>query len=729
MVELVHACSGRSRFRLPVLADRAVDVHYIRGYVEAVRGVRGVRVNPTARAVVVTHDDTAETRDAVVRALTALDRTRVPRRMGGARSKGDGVDATPLVVAGLSLALVPVLPAPLKALVTWAHIAGTVRDGVGALLSRGITVEVLDATAVALSAARRDWMTANVTQGLLSLATFVEGTTRRAADDLLMHLMRPDLAMVWVETEDGGRERVRARSLRPGQRVVVSAGESIAVDGTVAAGAATVNQAAVTGESLPIPKEPGDAVISGSVIEEGRLTVVAEQIGDATTMARIAQFLRDALETDTGMLSKAAELADRRVSITLLTGLAVFALTRDLRRLEALFLVDFACAVKLGTSVAIKAAMARAARQGALVKGGHALEGLAAADTVVFDKTGTLTHNALDVTEILCLGPLCRGEDDLLALVASVAEHSTHPVADAVVDLARRRHLGHIGHEAVDFVIGHGLTTTVDDRAILIGSRHYLEEHEGIDFDPFEDVLATLSARSGSLLYVGADGVPHGVIALRDRMRDDAPRVVSDLRAAGIEHVVMITGDHGPTARVLGERLGLDAVHDKVAPEMKAHIIRDLQAEGRRVAFVGDGVNDAPALMTADVGIAMPRGADIARATADVVLTEDDLAGVPRSRQLATRTLRLIERNFQTAAIINTALLAGAASGRLPPTLTALLHNGTTIGVLLTAFLGGGGGVTALGRAIRGPETAPPETIPDDVGSDGDRDLDQQKGL
>jgi len=704
MAELVHACPGRSRFRLPLLADRTVDVHYIQGYLEAISGVRRVRVNAKARTVVVEHDATDAARDAFDRALATLETTRIPRTLKPGRRTNGGVDATPLVLSALALAVVPMAPQPLKALITWAHISGTVREGLAALFTRGITVEVLDATAVSLSALRRDWITANVTQSLLSLATFVESTTRRAADDLLMHLMRPDLAMVWVETEDGGRQRVRAASLTPGQRVVVSAGETITVDGTVAEGMASVNQAAVTGESLPIPKEIGDSVISGSVVEDGRLTVVAEQIGDATTMARIAQFLRTALETDTGMLSKSAELADRRVSITLLTGLAVFVLTRDLRRLEALFLVDFSCAVKLGTSVAIKAAMARAAHHGALIKGGGALEALAAADTVVFDKTGTLTHNALDVTDIVCLGPHCKGEDDLLALVASVAEHTTHPVAAAVVDLARERRLAHIGHEAVDFVIGHGLSSTVNGRSVHIGSRHYLEEHEGIDFAPVEDVLADLSDRSGSLLYIGSGGQPHGVIALRDRMRDTAPAVVADLRAAGIEHLVMMTGDHGPTARLLGERLGLDAVHDRVAPEDKARIVQDLRAEGRRVAFVGDGVNDAPALMAADVGLAMPRGADIARATADVVLTEDDLEGVARSRALATQTLRLIDRNFQAAAIINTGLLAGAATGTLPPTLTALLHNGTTIGVLISAFLAGGGRVAALGRAVQNPD-------------------------
>jgi len=718
MVQLVHACPGRSRFRLPLLRDRTVDAYYVQGFLEAVPGVARVRLNPSARSVTVTHSDDPAVREAVADALAGLEEASLPRRLKGARPMASAADPTPLVAGAAAITLIPLLPPPLRALATWAHISGTVREGLGSLFTRGITVEVLDATAVTLSALRRDWMTANITQGLLSLATYVEGTTRRAADGLLMHLMRPDLAEVWIETDDGVQRKVPAHTVTEGQRVVVSAGETIPVDGTVADGVASVNQAAVTGESLPQPKEAGDSVISGSVVEDGRLIILAERIGNATTMARIAQFLRAALDDDTGALSKSADLADRRVALTLAAGLGVFALTRDLRRLEALFLVDYSCAVKLGTSVAIKSAMGRAAQQGVLIKGGAALEGLAAADTVVFDKTGTLTHNALDVTEITCLGPQCLGEDALLGLVASVAEHTTHPVAAAVVDLARQRRLAHFDHEAVDFVIGHGLSTTIDGRSIRIGSRHFLEEHEDIDFGPFEDVLETLTAGGDSLLYVGADGQPHGVIALRDRMRADAPEVVAALRAAGIERLVLITGDPGPSALELGERLALDQVHAGVAPEDKARIVKDLQAEGRRVAFVGDGVNDAPALMVADVGVAMPRGADIARATADVVLTEDDLAGVAWTRTLATKTLQLIDRNFLTSAVINTGVLVGAALGRLPPTLTALLHNGTTIGVLLAAYKGGAAlnGRKGQARSLQHPADG---TRMDNAGADG----------
>ncbi|KAA5605239.1 heavy metal translocating P-type ATPase [Roseospira marina] len=689
MVDLIHACPGRARFRVPLLADRSLDPHYVRGYIEAVPGVSRARLNVKARSVVVEHARTEGVRERVAEALRGLAENRPPRRARPARSGPEPGDALPLV-AGVGLLLtLPLLPRPLKAALTWAHIAGTLKAGAGKLLERGITVEVLDATAVGLTALRGDYLATNITQTLLSLASYVEGTTRRASDDLLAHLMRPDLAEVWVEDADGSRRRVPAESVDVGARVVVSAGETIPVDGTVADGLATVNQAAVTGESLPQPKEPGSAVISGSVVEEGRLTILAERIGAATTMARIATFLREALEDDRGMLSKAAELADRRVAITLVAGLAVLALTRDPRRLESLFLVDFSCAVKLGTSVAIKAAMGNAAHAGVLIKGGAALEGLAQADTVVFDKTGTLTHNALDVASITCLGPLCLSEDALLALVASVAEHSTHPVAGAVVGLAESRQLAHIDHEAVDFVIGHGLSTLVNGRPVRIGSRHFLEEHEAVDFAPYEDVLADLTADGSSLLYIGTGGQPHGVIALRDRMRADAPEIVTALRDAGVERLVLITGDPGRSGRDLGARLGLDTVHDGIAPEDKARIVAELQAEGRRVAFVGDGVNDAPALMAADVGIAMPRGADIARATADVVLTEDDLAGVARTRRLATRTLSRIDRNFRASAVINTVVLVGAALGRLPPAWTALLHNGTTIGVLLSAHLGG----------------------------------------
>ncbi|SDG49319.1 heavy metal translocating P-type ATPase [Roseospirillum parvum] len=693
MFEVVHACPGRTRFRVPALADPSLDRRYVVAYLEALPGVSRARVNRHARSLVVEHSGPSQagpaqdslSQEDLEDAIRAALSGQVPRRLSDRRDAAPP-DPLPLLGGALATVLSLALPRPLAVALTAVHIAPTLAAGVRGAFTRGLSVEVLDATAVGLAAASGSLTTANLTQMLLSLAEYVESSTRRASDDLLRHLMRPDMGEATVESADGRLHTVPVSQLAEGARVVVGPGETVPVDGRAVDGLATVNQATVTGESLPIPREPGDPVLAGSVVVEGRLVVAAEKVGPATTTARIARFLEEAIENDQGRLSKAAQLADKRVTITLVLGLLVYALTRDLKRLESIFLVDFSCATKLGTSVAIKSAMSRAAADGALVKGGLALEALAEADTVVFDKTGTLTHNALEVIEISCLGPYCLDEESLLALVASVAEHSRHPVSKAVVELARKRRLAHLDHEEVAFFVGHGLATTVDGRDIRIGSRHYLEEHEGIDFSASEERLAELSSQGGSLLFIGSGGVPHGVIVLKDRMRAEAPQVIEDLRAAGIEHLVMITGDHGPTAEALGRHLGLDAVHTRVAPEDKARILADLKAEGRRVAFVGDGVNDAPALMEADIGITLPRGADIARATADVVLTADRLDAIPAIRTLAQRTLARIDTNFKLAAGINGLVMLGAALGRLPPAPAALLHNGTTVGVLLSAL-------------------------------------------
>lgn len=684
MVEVVHACPGRTRYRVPSLLDRTLDRRYLAAYLEALPGVHRVRLNPGARALIVERPG-RPTPPGLAGEITAVLSRRMPRRLP-AGDRAAAPDPVPLLAGAVATALVGWLPRPLVILLTTLHIAPTVAGGLGAFFRRGLTVDVLDATAVSLAAASGALGTANLTQLMLSLATYVEGSTRRASDDLLRHLLRPDPREARIETPEGRLRTVPADALREGALVVVGPGETVPVDGRLIDGIVTVNQAMVTGESLPIPREPGDDILAGSLIEEGRAVIRADKVGAATTTARITRFLEEAIANDTGRLSKAARLADQRVAITLGLGLLVYGLTRDLKRLQSVFLVDFSCATKLGTSVAIKAAMSRAARDGALVKGGAALEALAEADTVVFDKTGTLTHNTLEVTEISCLGPRCNDEETLLALVASVAEHSRHPVASAVVNVARKRRLAHLDHEEVAFFVGHGLVTTVDGRPIRIGSRHYLEEHEGIDFSAVEPELAALTREGGSLLFIGSDGVLHGVIALKDRMRPEAPQVVADLRAAGIEHLVMITGDHGTAAHGLGRRLGLDAVHSQVAPEDKARIIETLKAQGRQVVFIGDGVNDAPALMAADVGITLPRGADVARATADVVLTGDDLTAVAKTHRLARRTLARIDTNFRLAVGVNSLVMLGAALGRLSPAPTALLHNGTTVAVLASAL-------------------------------------------
>jgi|AGTN01.1.fsa_nt_gi ATPase, P-type (transporting), HAD superfamily, subfamily IC/heavy metal translocating P-type ATPase len=680
-LRVVHETRGRLRCRLSGTGQEQVA---LAARVEELAGIRSVRFNPACRSLVVEYDSHPAVRAAILAAARPSPGGEVVPATP--LSETDAPDLAQVVLSGGVMLASLLLPPPVKGLLTAANVAGVVVRGLRALTSRGLTVEVLDALAMSLPLLRREYGTANFARFLLDLGGYIENSTAQRSDHLLRDLLRAEPDAVWIEAEDGQVVEVAYSQVTPGTRVVVGTGNLIPVDGVVFSGNAYVNQAAVTGESLPIPREQGDEVLSGSVVEDGRLVILAERVGSSTTTARISRYIQEALANPTGIQGESRKMADRRVLVTLASGAAVFALTRDWRRLESVFLVDYSCAVKFGTPIAIKAAMFRAAKDGCLVKSGLALETVAAVDTVVFDKTGTLTHNTLEVTDIHCLPSGGVNEQELLAMVASVAEHTSHPIASAVVSLASQRHLAHISHEEVDFIVGHGVASTVKGRTIRLGSRHYLEEHEGVSFHRSDRLVNRLMEEGKSLLFVSADGKPLGIIGLRDRVRDEAFGVLEALRGLGVRQVVMITGDHREKALQLGESLKLDRVFHDQKPEDKAQIVEDLKAEGRTVAFVGDGVNDGPALMAAHVGIAMPRAADIARATADIVLLEDRLESLVALRALAGDTMRLIRSNFKASVGINSAIMAGAALGKLAPAATALLHNGTTIAILLRAL-------------------------------------------
>jgi len=613
----------------------------------------------------------------------------VPRPVPGeAGDDAREAEIAPMVTTLLTLAILPFLSRPLQRVLTFVNVGGTLAKGADTLVHEGIRVDVLDALAVGLAAANGQVYTANVTDLLLDLGAYLEKRTQRRSDRLLRQLLRPQPAMAWVE-RDGDLVQVDGDQVREGELVTIGPGEMIPVDGRVVDGVALVNQASVTGEDVPVRKEAPRRVIAGSVLIEGRLRVQATQVGEDTTTARVARFIADSLNRQSDTQRLADRLADQRVYWTLGTGGAVYALTRDLTRLQAVFLVDYSCALKLGTPVAFKSGMQRAAGAGVLMKGGEAIEHLAGVDTVVFDKTGTLTHSDLAVTDVVVLAP-GRGcnERDLLALVASVEEHASHPVARAVVDAARDRDLEHISHGEVDYLVAHGLSADVGSGQILIGSRHYLEEHCGIDFADHEQTIERLQDQGKTLLFVGNEDGPLGLIALRDTLRAEAAETLARLRALGIRRLVMLTGDRRTKAEAMAAELGLDAVHAELRPEEKAGLIEQLQRDGAKVAFVGDGVNDGPALAAAEVGIAMPRGADIARATADILLLDDRLGAVADARAIAAGTMRMIRSNFNAAVGINTGLLGAALLGRLSPVASALLHNGTTIAILLRALHG-----------------------------------------
>lgn len=683
-LRLVHETPRRLRFKLPFLSDPLIDFSFLQTWLESISGVECVRINRYGRSLIFDYNGEAASRAAILAFLAVLRRDQIPN---GEAEPLEEAELTPLFTSAGLIGLLPFLSPTARVLVTLLNIGSTLVKGLDTLLSRGVKVEVLDAVAIGLSASKGQYFTANVTDFLLKLGGYLETKTERQSDAMLRRLLRPKPTLTWVERE-GGLIQVPDDQLQRGERIQVGPGERIPVDGLVLTGTAQVSQAAVTGESVPVRKEVMDRVIAGTLLEEGHLRIEARHVGDETTTARIAQFIDKSLQSSSESQRLAEKLADRRVYITLGTGGLVYLLTGEERRLESVFLVDYSCALKLGTPLAVKSGMYRAATDGILIKGGEAMEHLAAADTVVFDKTGTLTYSELKVTDVEVLDKAVWPRKRLLAVTASIEEHASHPVAEAITRKAREEHLNHIEHGEVQYLVAHGMICQVNNDRLLIGSRHFLEEHEGVDFSSLEADIARLSKEGKTLLYVGTQKEPIGLIALQDRMRDDAAQVVRQLRSLGIEHLVMITGDNRNRANALAAELGIDEVYAEQAPEEKAGIIDLIRAEGRRVAYVGDGVNDGPAMVAADVGIALSKGAELTRATADMVLLEDQLSLLLDATQISRRTMRLVETNYRAAIGINTGVMLGAAMGWLSPVVTAVLHNGTTIGLLLQALRG-----------------------------------------
>jgi heavy metal translocating P-type ATPase len=680
----VHETPDRLRFRERFLGDPLVDFSWLETWLEQIRGVESLRINRRARSVVLHYDGSSETRSRICTAIAGLRRRRLPV---GESEPSAGADLGPVLTTAALIVASPFLPVWALRALTFVNLFRTVAKGGDTLINRGVKIEVLDAIAVGLTAARGEYVTANITEFLMQLGAYLETRTERQSNRMLRRLIRPEPVMAWVERE-GRLIQIPDDEIRAGERVETGVGERIAVDGLVIDGTALVNQSSITGEPMPVRKEVMDRVIAGSVVEDGRLRIEARHVGDDTTTARIARFIDESLERSSPTQRMAERLADQRVLLTLGTGGLIYLLTGDQRRLSSVFLVDYSCALKLGTPLAFKSGMYHAAAAGILLKGGEAIERLAEIDTVVFDKTGTLTNSSLEVSDVVVLDEARWPRDRLLAMTASIEEHASHPVAEAVVRKARQERLNHVDHGEVEYLVAHGMSCPMGGDRLLIGSRHFLEDHEGLSFTAFEARIEALQGEGKTILYIGTPNEPIGLIALSDSVRAETPAVLAALRDMGVRHLAMLTGDSAVRAEALAGELGLDEVFSEQAPEDKAGIIEQLRAEGRRVAFIGDGVNDGPALIAADVGVAMARGADLARATADAMLLEDRLDLLVEAVETSRRTMGLVASNYRAAIGINTGVMLGAALGALSPVTTAVLHNGTTVGLLLRALRG-----------------------------------------
>jgi heavy metal translocating P-type ATPase len=680
---IVHEMPRRIRIRSAGFHDPAFDAVYLEALLLNIPGVTHVRFNLKSASVVVGYNGEGACRGNILRCIAAIPEESY-RTLAEREAAPDPVGTG---VKGVLAFLTPTIPRPFRALLGWGLSLPVLAEGVETLLTRGVKVAVLDAAAVGFSLGRRDYFTATAIVALLALGEYLEQLSEDKTNGLLRSLLRPQVETIWV-VRDGREIRLDPNEVRIGDHVMCGAGEMIPVDGVVVAGEASVNQSAVTGESVPVHLSPGEDALSGSVVGEGRLQIEAREVGSETGLARVSRFLENSLRFKSQTQKQSDDLADRLVPTTLALGVGLYLLTRDVRRAAAVLTVDYSCAIKLANPVAVKTAMFTAAHNGVLLKGSQALDALARVDTVVFDKTGTLTRGLLEVTDVIPTGGMSA--EALLSLAAAAEEHYAHPVAQAVVKAAANHGLELPPTGQVDFIVAHGVSAYVNGERVLAGSHHFVGEDEEIDCKAARQLDRRLRKEGKNLLYVARNGVLEGVIALRDTLRPEAAQALRELKALGIKRTVMLTGDHPATARaVAGELAALDEIHWDLKPEDKAAIVKSLQEEGCRIAFAGDGVNDAPALVTAEVGICMPGGSALAREAAQVVLLQEDLSALVTARQIALRTERTIKNCFRSAVGLNTLFLLLASIGRMPPVMAAVLHNANTVGILGYAALAG----------------------------------------
>ena len=573
------------------------------------------------------------------------------------------------------------LPAPLRiARVVW-HMVPFLHKGLRCLGRRKIKVELLDALSIGISVGRRDFGTAGMVMFLLEIGELLEDWTRKKsvadlAESLSLHVDR-----VWLKTE-AGEVLTPIGQVQPGDRVVVRAGGVIPLDSVVAEGEVTVNQASLTGESVPVAKRPGGAVYAGTVVEEGECVLEVKQASGQGRYDQIVEMIQRSEQMKSAAEAKASSLADKLVPYTFAGSLLSLALTRNVTRALSVLMVDFSCALKLAMPLAVLSAMREAGREHITVKGGKFLEAVAKADTIVFDKTGTLTHACPRVAKVIPFHG--KDETEMLRLAACLEEHFPHSMANAVVEEARRRGLNHEErHAKVEYLVAHGIASSVDGEQVRIGSAHFIFEDEKVIIPEGEQAKFDALPPEHSQLYLAIDGVLSAVICISDPLRKEAKDVLSTLRDLGVKNAVMLTGDSPRTAAAIAKELGVDDFRAGVLPADKAEYVASLRREGHTVLMVGDGINDSPALSEADAGIAISDGAAIAREIADITIAADSLWELVRLRQLAMALMQRIENNYRFVIGFNGALIGLGMAGILPPATSAMLHNLSTLGVSL----------------------------------------------
>jgi heavy metal translocating P-type ATPase len=571
------------------------------------------------------------------------------------------------------------LPLPIRIALTIGRSVKYIGIGLKCLLQRKIEVPVLDATAITVSLVTKDFSTASSIMFLLGIGELLEEWTHKKSVDDLARSMSLNVSKVWLRTPENQEILVESSKIEKGDKVVVHMGNVIPFDGEVLDGDAMVNQASLTGESVPVQRTVGNTVFAGTVVEEGEITIRVKEVEGNNRFDQIVTMIEESEKLKSELEGKAEHYADKLVPWTLgATGLT-YLLTRNVTKAMSILMVDFCCALKLAMPISVLSAIREASLYNVTVKGGKFLEAVAEADTIVFDKTGTLTKAHPTVVDVVNFNDE-YSSDDMLRVAACLEEHFPHSMAKAVVDAASKRELSHEEmHTKVEYIVAHGIATSINGKRTVIGSYHFVFEDEKCVVPAGKEPLFESLPLYYSHLYLAIEGKLSAVICIEDPLRDEAAAVVTSLKKAGISKVVMMTGDSERTASVIAKKVGVDEYYAEVLPEDKAAFVEREKAKGRKVIMIGDGINDSLALSAANVGIAISDGAEIAREIADITVGSDDLYQIVTLKYISNALMKRIKSNYRKIVGFNSGLIALGVAGVLPPTTTALLHNGSTI--------------------------------------------------
>ena len=682
---ILHESWGRIRLRMAQARMTLEQADLLQAYLQVQKGVLQAVVHERTRCAVIRYRGD---REAVLSAVarfsyrdpdaTALAPTHSSRALS--RSYEEKLVGKVLWKAACAL----FFPVPLRVARVCLRSLPFLRRGMGCLLRRQLRVGLLDGISIGVSLIRRDFGTAGSVAFLLELGELLEEWTHKKSVEDLARCMSLNVDRAWLQT-DSGEVLTPLAQIRTGDAIAVRMGGVIPLDGTLLQGEVMVNQASLTGESVPVLKRPGTAVYAGTVVEEGSCLLRVTQQSGQSRYDQIVAMIEQSERLKSAAESRASNLADRLVPYTLAGSAAVFLLTRNTVRALSILMVDFSCALKLSMPLAVLSAMREAGGRHITVKGGKYLEAFAQADTIVFDKTGTLTRACPQVVRVIPFGG--RQEPEMLRLAACLEEHFPHSMANAVVRAAQERDLAHEEmHSRVDYLVAHGISSTVGREKVIIGSAHFVFEDEGCTIPAGEQGAFDALPDQYSHLYLAIGGELAAVICIADPLREEAASVIQSLRELGISRAVMLTGDSQRTAAAIAAQVGVDDFRSEVLPEDKARFVEAERAAGHTVVMIGDGINDSPALSAADVGIAISGGAAIAREIADVTIAADDLAELVTLRRIAQGLMSRIRSNYRFVIGFNGALIALGAAGVLQPAASATLHNLSTLGISLRSM-------------------------------------------